>query len=266
MSHRRPLDRLPFWASAQWHAGVKACVGCLLAWMPWCVAAPFEVVTSDYPPYSFMEGDAQKGIAVDVLKEAFARMKVELRVEFLPFPRAVQSFQRGRADGIFPFSVKEERLAYTLYSKEYVVADTPALFVRADSPITFGGHIGQLAQYVFGKQRDAFNGQVFADAVSQGVITKVEEAKDQRQVVMMLVASRFDIAVGPRIVVRYYAKETGNMHKLKELQPALEKPLPAYLGFSKHGDYTALAERFDQTLAQMHRDGSYQRIMDRYLN
>ena len=193
-------------------------------------------------------------------------MKVDLKIEFVPFHRAVWLFQRGEADGIFPFAIKPERMAYTLYPKEHLVSDAQVLFVRADAHITFTGDLGQLGGYSFGKQRDAFNGRVFNDAVSKGTISKVAEVTDQRQVIRMLVASRFDIAVGPRLVMRYYAKEAGNMGDIKELQPALDKPLAAYLGLSKQRDHQALSDRLDQTLAQMHQDGSYQRIIDQYLH
>lgn len=259
------MNRLSQVTSAAGCAALKAIVLLTLAWAPWCVAAPFLVVTSNYPPYSFVEEGVPKGMAVDVMKAAFARMKEELTVEFLPFPRAIRQFQQGEADGIFPFSFKEERAVYTLFPKEYLIADTTALFTRADAQISFTGDINQLGAYFFGKQRDAFNGQVFTDAVKAGVINKITEAEDQRRVVLMLMAARFDIAVGPRQVVRYYARETGNGNNIKELLPALEKPVLAYLGFSKPRKHNALSLRFDQTIAQMRRDGSYQKIIDSYL-
>ncbi len=254
-------------AHALFAAVVKCLLGLTMACAACCAAAdPFKVVTSDYPPYSFTEGHTQKGMAIDVLKEAFARMKVELSIEFMPFPRAIQLFRTAEADGIFPFAVKEDRLAFTLYPKEPLIADTQSLFVRADSHIAFNGRLAPLGDYVFGKQRDAFNGQAFDDAVSAGQIRRIEETKDQRQVVLMLVASRFDIAVGPSLVVKYFAKQTGNATAIKELRPSLGSPLQAYLGLSKQKDFAALSERLDRTIAGMRQDGSYQRIISQYLN
>ena len=245
---------------------VKNIIFCYLLLGPtWSAAAPFKVLTSDYPPYSFVEGGVQKGMAIDVLKEVFARMNVPLSIEFVPFARAVKMFQRGEVDGIFPFSRRDDRLSYTLFPQEPLVADSHVLFVRADSNIRFTGNLSELAGYSFGRQREAFNGQVFTDAVEKGSIRNIQDVQDQRHVVLMLVASRFDIAVGPSKVVHYFAKETGNLEKIKELEPALGKPLPAFLGFSKSGEHTALSGRFDSTLLKMRRDGSYERIIDPYL-
>lgn len=238
---------------------------CSLLFSTWGTAAPFKVYTSDYPPYSFVEDGVQKGMAIDLLKEVFVRMNVPLSIEFVPFTRAVKLFERGEVDGIFPFSRRDDRLRYTLFPKEPLITDSHVLYVRADSNIQFNGNLAELEGYSFGRQRDAFNGQVFAGAVEKGIIRNLHEAKDQRHVVLMLVASRFDIAVGPSKVVQYFAKETGNLKNIKELKPALGNPLPAFLGFSKHREHTELSVRFDRTLLNMRRDGSYQRIIDPYL-
>lgn len=242
-----------------------------LAWLTlacahWCaVAAPFSIVTSNYPPFCFEDKGEQKGIAVDVVKEAFARMGMEVRIEFFPFPRAIARLKDGQVDAIFPFSIKEDRASYTLYPKEKLVEDTQTLFVRADSTITFGGDLKKMAPYTFGRQRDADNGPVFTDAMRSGIINQLDEAVDQRQNILKLVNGRFHIAIGPRLVVMHYARESGNQSAVKELYPAVDKPLAAYLGFSKQKGLEATAEHFDQTLRKMRQDGTYDRIVNRYI-
>ncbi len=244
---------------------VRALVGLALAGVYACaVAAPLHIVTSNYPPFCFEDKGEQKGIAVDVVKEAFARMGTEVHIEFFPFPRAIALLREGQADAIFPFSNKEDRASYTLYPKEKLVEDTQTLFVRADSSITFGGDLKKMEAYTFGRQRDADNGPVFTEAMRSGVITRIDEAVDQRQNILKLINGRFQIAIGPRLVVLHYAKESGNLGAIKELSPAVDKPLAVYLGFSKSKGLDAMAERFDQTLRKMRQDGSYERIVNRY--
>lgn len=253
----------------QWLA--QACLRGLLclAWL--CLAAeagaaPFTVVTSNYPPYSFEENGAQKGIGVDVVKEAFARMQTEVRIEFFPFPRAIAMMQHGEADAIFPFSIRDDRIAYTLFPMEKLVEDTQTLFVRSDSAITFDGDLKKMGGYSFGRQRGAENGPLFAEAVRSGSITQIDEAVDQRQNILKLVGGRFQIVIGPRLVVLFYARETGSLGQIRELQPGVDKPLAAYLGFSKlKAGGAALVERFNATLRQMRQDGSYDRIVSRYV-
>jgi polar amino acid transport system substrate-binding protein len=57
-----------------------------------------------------------------------------------------------------------------------------------------------------------------------GTIAKVEEAVDQRQNILKLVGGRFQIAIGPRLVMRFYAKESGNLSQIREFRPAVDAP------------------------------------------
>ncbi len=238
-----------------------------LAAVPWsAMAAPFSIVTSNYPPFCFEDKGVQKGIAVDVVKEAFTRMNMEVQIAFFPFPRAIAMLKEGQADAIFPFSFQEDRASYTLYPHEKLVEDSQTLFVREDSSIVFNGDLKALQHYTFGRQRDAGNGPVFTEALRNGTITKVDEAVDQRQNILKLVGGRFQIAIGPRLVVLFYAKESGSLAQIRELRPAVDKPLAAYLGFAKNKNLESILERFDQTLHKMRQDGTYDRIVGRYTN
>src|SRR4051812_29535911 len=104
---------------------------------PNAIAGPMTLVTAYYPPFAYEENGQQKGIAVDLLKEAFARMHQEMRIEFVPFPRAISMVKRGEADAIFPFSISAEREKFVRYPSEILVSDPATLFVRSDSIIVF---------------------------------------------------------------------------------------------------------------------------------
>ncbi len=234
-------------------------------WTHWSAhAAPLTIATSNYPPFCFEDNGEQKGVALDLVKEAFSRMKMEVQITFYPFPRAVAMMKANQVDAIFPFSVKEDRETYTVYPQEKLVEDTQTLFVRTDSSIAFDGDLKKLSSFAFGRQRDASNGPIFTDAVRAGLIAKIDDALDQKHNVLKLVRGRFDIAIGPRLVVWFYAKESGNFSNIKELLPAVDAPLAAYLGFSKQRNLKALVVRLDATLRKMRQDGSYQAIVNRY--
>lgn len=240
------------------------CVVVLFWLMGAARAAPFNIVTSNYPPFCYEEKGEQKGIAVEIVREAFARMKTEVSITFFPFPRAVNMLKSNQVDAIFPFAAKEDRASYTAFPSEKLVEDTQTLFVRVDSPIAFDGDLKKLRSYTFGRQRDASNGPLFTEAMHNGTIDHIDDAADQKQNILKLVHGRFDIAIGPRLVVLYYAKESGNISNIKELHPAVDKPLAAYLGFSKQRDLHAVMALFDETLKKMRQDGSTQAIVNRY--
>ena len=223
-----------------------------------------HIVTGTYPPFAFEQDGQQKGLAVEIVREAFARMGDEVRIEFLPFARAIAIFKAGQADAIFPFSIDADRLTYTLYPKEHLIADTPTLFVKKGSGIGFSGNLKDLAEYSFGMQRSASSGSVFAEAVKSGVITKMEDSLDQEQNIKKLMLNRIQVIIGPRLVIRYEFQKLGLGKDIQELSPAVDKPLAAYLGFSKLRNRKDLLARFDKALHAMKVDKTYEKISLRY--
>jgi polar amino acid transport system substrate-binding protein len=195
---------------------------------------------------------------VEVLKEAFARMRQEIRIEFLPFARAIEMVRSGEADGIFPFALSEERKGFVRFPGEILLTDPGALFVRADSPIVFNGDYATLRNYSFGIQRGTSHGPVFTQALENYGI-KVDAAADQMQNVQKLCAGRFDIAVGPRLVLLQAAKRSGKLAEIKLLHSGISDGY-AYVGFAKQKNFDSVIQRYDETMRKMRQDGTYDRI------
>lgn len=146
----------------------------VMFWM--CISAyarTHKVATLEYPPYEYEERGEAKGIAVDIIKEAFRRMGQPIEISFFSFSRALNNLKTGESDLIFTFYHKPEREAFALYSKETLVSQTVSLFVLEDSPIVFDGDWTKLADNTFGVA-DFSYGKVF-DAVKQSkALKKVE--------------------------------------------------------------------------------------------
>jgi len=222
-------------------------------------AQPLLLVTANYPPFSYEEGGVQKGIAIDLVKEAFARMQQEVRIQLVPFPRAVAMIKNGEADGIFPFAMSEDRKEFASYPAERLFADPGTLFVRADSTITFNGDFSKLKNFTIGMQRGTNHGPVFMQALKTYEI-KTDEANDQEQNMLKLTAGRFDIAVGPKLVVMSAAKRVERFSAIKVLYTGISEG-DAYVGFTKQRNMDQVIARFEQVIKKMRQDGSYEKIM-----
>ncbi|MYM39638.1 substrate-binding periplasmic protein [Duganella qianjiadongensis] len=246
------------------NAGLRLLSLVLLVFPPAQAAAPLQLVTAALPPFSFEEHGLARGIAVDLVKEAFLRLKVPISIVFMPMTRAQTMMSSGSADAVFPLAFKEERLAYISYPHEKLVEDRISFFVRQDSDIRFEGDIGKLGQYTFGVERGAVYGSNFTQALLTGQIRKTDEAATQAQNLAKLVGKRFDIAVGPRLVMQYSAEVSGNGNAVKELKPSVDLGLVAYLGFSRQRDHAALIARYDKVMQDMRKDGTYDRILRTY--
>lgn len=235
-----------------------------LALPPVHAAAPLQLVTAALPPFSFEQAGVARGIAVDLVKEAFARLKVPVSISFLPMTRAQTMLANGTADAVFPLAFKEERLGYVNYPREKLVEDSISFFVRQNSAIRFDGDIGKLAQYSFDVERGAVYGPNFTAALLNGQIRKTDEAATQAQNVAKLVGKRFDIAVGPRLVMQYSADVAGHSNAVRELKPAVDLGLVAFLGFSRQKGHDGLIARYEKVMQEMRRDGTYDRILRTY--
>ncbi len=227
---------------------------------------PLEIATTNFPPFVYEEQGKMKGIDVDILTEVFARMQQPINIRLYPFARAVNMIKEGQADAIFPFGKDVERELFAHYPNEILFEMPVSLFVRKDSPITFGGDFKPLSSYMFGVVRGAKFGEQFDEAVRNGVINRIEEVTDFHQNILKLVNNRLDIIVGPRHNILFLLKELELQGAVKELSPSLTPSWFVYLAFSKQRALSPeLEERFVRTLQEMKRDGTYDKIIQAYI-
>lgn len=221
-------------------------------------AAPQTLVTSNYPPYCMEEAGQAKGVAAELVKEAFSRMHQDISIVFVPFARAIDMVRNGQADAIFPFALRPERKQFFNYTTEKLLSDPGPLFVRVDSTITFNGDFAKLANFSVGMPRGTYQGDAFMQAI-QTYQLKIEETKDQEQNVRKLIAKHLDIVVGPRLLVQDAAQRTNEAASIKLLYSDLSEGA-AYVAFSMHENRAELIAKLDQTFKKMRLDGSYRKI------
>ena len=227
---------------------------------------PLEIASTNFPPFVYEEQGKIKGIDVDILTEVFARMRQPISIRLYPFARAVYMIKAGQADAIFPFGKDAERELFAHYPREALFEMSVSLFVRKDSPITFNGDFKSLGSYTFGVVREAKFGEQFDAAVRDGIITQIEEVTDFHQNILKLVNNRLDIIVGPRHNILFLLKKLGQQDAVKELSPSLTPSWFVYLAFSKQRTLSPdLEERFARALQEMKRDGTYEKIIQAYI-
>jgi len=54
-------------------------------------AEPLRIVTEDFPPYNFQEGDQAKGLSSEVVKAVMEQINLQASIEFYPWARAYES-------------------------------------------------------------------------------------------------------------------------------------------------------------------------------
>lgn len=226
-------------------------------------AAPIRLLTGNYPPFEYTENGNVKGLAVELLTEAFRRCHRDVRIEVLPWARALAETQQGRADAIFTAIKTPEREAALRFSSEALVTMNSALYSKKDAAIRYHGDLSALAGYRLGTVIGTSHGAQFDMALRSGLLKYVDAANDTEPNIRKLLAGRIDLIVADRYVVTYYARRNGWSDQLTELTPVLHSSL-GYLAFNKNPALEPLRNEIDAALVAMKRDGSYQRILSRY--
>ena len=80
-----------------------------------------------------------RGVAADIVREAFRRMGRPVRIGIYPWGRSLSMAESGQADAIFTIDKTSEREARLDHSRQVLMPQEVSLFVWQDSPIRFDG-------------------------------------------------------------------------------------------------------------------------------
>lgn len=222
-----------------------------------------HLVTLQYPPYEYADGDEIDGIAVRIVEEAFSRMEYDIRIELLPWARALSMVKSGEADGVFTAYKTPAREAFADYSAEVLLPQIVALFVRHDADIDYTGNLRDLSDYTFGTVTQVSYGPQFDSLVEEGIL-RVDTVDTGEDNIEKLLSGRVDIIASNRLGALHILQQRGDLELVRELSPALQS-IPSYLAFSKANDLTDVRDDFDRVLREMRRDGTIQEIIDGFI-
>ncbi len=225
-------------------------------------AATFKLASLHYPPYEYVEQGEVKGIAVDIIKEAFRLMGHQVSINIYPMRRSLEMVRSGEVDGVFTVFKTPEREKYIIYSNEAVLQLTISLWARNDSNINFDGELSRLTTYRFGAVRGISYGSRFDEFIKSGVL-KVELASDQTSAIRMALAQRFDILISNHAGALHEMKKMGLLNDFKVLYPVVQEQ-DTFFGFAKKAHLEPLRDELDQVLRLLKQNGYYDMIFKKY--
>lgn len=222
-------------------------------------AAEYHLVTLEYPPFEYQEGGEVRGIAVDLVREAFSRMGDTVSIKVLPWPRVLWMVENGAADGFFTTYRVPERERWADYSREELVPQVTSLFALKAATVPYHGNLAELSGRSVGVVMKVSYGAKFDQAVQDKVLPRVMESVDGETNFRQLFAGRVDLIASNRDGARFILRRMGKEAEVRELKPPLEN-VPSYIAFSKRKRLRALRDRFDHVLREMKGDGTWARL------
>lgn len=209
------------------------------------------------PPFMYATSDnSAVGVYPALLNEAFSRMKMSVSMEPMPWKRALDALDRGRAavGGIYRTQERLKKYDFSDPLFEEVIQVVEA----RERPFPFDGLESMKGKRI-GVLRGWSYGDEFDRARAEGLFI-VEEVEGDVQNFLKLQAGRLDALIA--------VKEAANAAISSLASPrdfiVQAKPLTANLAclaFSKEVNQRKLLEEFNKTLAAMRQDGTWDKIV-----
>ncbi len=223
-------------------------------------AAEFVVgVSTGYPPYYYKKGGKHTGICVDLVNAVAKKMGLEVTYKVFPWKRLLLSAKKGEVDAIMPLFRTREREEYLYFDGLSLTYEINHFFTSTDASVSYDGdfediktyRIGVVSNYSYGSSFDKY--EFYKKIVSQ----------DDKHLIEMFMHNRFDIGVGNKYVIRFFAGKADVLDKIKFLDPHITKEM-LYIGFSKTRNNGELSRKFSKTLQDFRTTAEYQKLKEKY--
>lgn len=234
----------------------------MLIMAPFALAESANLVvlaTPEFPPH-FSQSSTGQGYYTEIVREALARAGYSLEVRFVPFERAMQTAQHGDISGILG-GLKTTQRQQMFYFSEPVVEVEIALFGRANEDYAYQS-LADLKGYRVGVMRGASISPEF----DQAEHFDKHQVTSQLQNLSKLMSGRIDLFACEKqhIFHQIDAHHPEWRGKVKALEPLLDvRPVHIMLTKDKSHHQTII-EQFNQQLAKMRADGSYQHFVEKH--
>lgn len=218
------------------------------------------VVTEEYPPYNYQGSDKKiTGMATEVVTEILKRTKINYKLGIYPWARAYQVAQD--APNVLIYSIGRNDQRENLFKWVGVIAPYDVYLYRLKSrPEVKVDQMTDVKRYRIGAVRDDVRAQ-YLEKAGVPLDLVIEDSANAKK----LASQRIDLfPIDELALVALYKREgldpasVVKVFKLEALSAGL------YMAFSKQTP-DEMVRKCKAALAEIKRDGTFDRIRDKYL-
>jgi len=234
----------------------------LLAFFLNILAEEILIATSEWPPYEYTDNNSIIGSDVEIVLAAFEKVGVKnVKVEMFPWKRCVAMAQNKEVTAIFSLGKNPEREEYLYFPKEPINLSENVFFYRKGENFKYNNNLEDLKGLTIGVTAGYNYGKEFMESP----LFKLEATIKDELSFKKLVNNRIDMFVCDKLVAIYLLKSLDLINQVDYLPTPLSK-INMFLGFSKTEKSKELLEKFEKGLSIIKKDGTYDKIMSKYLN
>jgi polar amino acid transport system substrate-binding protein len=234
-------------------------LGALLAPTGPVDAAELIFNTQDFAPFNYAVNGVVSGPAADVIRRVCADMKIECPMRLLPWRRAQQEVEEGKAHAMFVIGWNAERAKWLHFSPP-LLATEYGFFVRSDSPLTFKQNtdVKGYTVGVFGPSNTATALEKIKTEIKD---LAIDMTPDDEAGFKKLSLGRVDAVFSNKDVGHDLIRKLG----IKNVRYAgRQQSLKYYIGFSQKFTDKTLVDQFNVAFRILHKQGVIQEILARY--
>lgn len=235
-------------------------LGCLLQISIAQAGLSLTLVGDAWPPY-VDRNLPENGVATEIVVTALKRAGYEPKVKVENWLRVLEGGELGFYDGIIAAWYTPERAEKFVYSKPYYV-NTVRLIKRRDSDFDFKDVFtmqGLVAGYV--------EGYAYNEKLKRPKNLILVPSNHVIQNLMKLQQGQIDLTLGDEGVLKYQLANyfSNNQNQFVFDKKAFSERDLHFMVSKLNPKHGKIIKAFNQSLAEMKKDGTYQKIVDRHL-
>lgn len=243
----------------------RPALGCVLAsfvfltLLPAADAADLVLNTQDFAPFNYEVNGVVSGPAADIIRRVCADVKINCILRLLPWRRAQQEVEEGKAQGMFVIGWNAARAKWLHFSPPLMNTEY-GFFVRDDNPLKFqqNSDVKGYTVGVYGPSNTATSLERIKDEIKDLTIDMTPDD----------VAAFKKLSLG-RVQAVFSNQDVGNdlMRKLGIANiryAGRQQSLKYYIGFSQKATDQQVVEQFNAAFRTLHKKGVIQEILAKY--
>jgi polar amino acid transport system substrate-binding protein len=220
-------------------------------------AKTFNLVAAVYPPYNYLD-EGVKGLNIDIVEAVFAAVDYQVKVEFLPFGRALQYAKHGTVDGITLWHSKH-RTQWFQFSEPFT--DSELIFYKRKSLKINYRTLSDITPFTVGTVQKYAYPESFANNVK---IKKDQVLTDEKNI-KKLILGRIDMALIDKRMAQFILRKNHPEQQHLFDSVGTLKNENYYLAISKNtSNYKQKLEAFNLGLAKIKENGILAKIIRKY--
>lgn len=212
-----------------------------------------------YPPYVDPERPGD-GLAMEIVRAAFALQGFDVKLEMVPWARAEQGVTEGRYDILVDVWRTEAREKVMLFSTPYAVSKIKFIKLKGD-PFEFTG-----LSSLDGKRIGAIRGYGYGEAFENPTQFVREDTSSLKSNLQKLVLKRIDLTLEDEITAKAVIEQQLPEYKsMLDFSNASLSNNPLYVSAGiKNPKHKAIIEAFDKGFEAIKLNGTLKKIYKKY--